>query len=226
MAFLDNFGGFSNTLVGWLTSTAFWITVMICIIGFFFGILVVRKRRKLNKIVLEKIDLGDGRIDYRLTKGGWFKKRFTLMGLWDYGSEFIFRLKDNSIVDNVSHQDYRMINGKLGIVVIRNPNDQKVLFPIHREFLSRNSMEMMNEVAPADYRDSAEKVIEQTDLEMQSKWQQYAPLIIIGVVVMITLIITILNTQYGKYMVDKAIQTIAEIKMTPCASVPSPSVVP
>lgn len=222
MSIFDNLGGYSGWMVSWLTSTAFWLFVMLIILGAFFGMLIIRKRRKFNKVVLELIDLGDGRFDFLITKGGWFKSKVTFFKLYDYGSEDRFKLKDGTIVDNVSQNDYRRILGKLGLVIVRNPNDPKIAFPVSRFWLSERSKQMMTEVAPADYRDSAEKCIEQVDLEMQSKWQQYAPLIIIGVVVMITLIITILNTQYGKYMVDKAVQTIAEIKSTPCAVIPSP----
>lgn len=221
MAIFDNLGGASSILLGWATSTAFWMLVMIFIVLMFFLMLYIRKRRKLNKAVIEMIDLGDGRFDFRLTRGGWFKAKTTLFGLYDYGSEERFKLKDASIVGNVSHNDYRMLNGKLALCVVRNPHDSKMVFPISRFYLSRDSKAIMSEVAPADYRDSAEKSIEQVDMEMQTKWQQYAPIAIIGVVIIISLVITILNTQYGKYMVDKALQTIAEIKSTPCAAIPS-----
>ena len=221
MAIWDSFGGIGGSVMSWITTTAFWVLLIFILLFVVLMFLIIRKSRKFDKIILEKIDLGDGRQDYKITKGGWFKSRFTLGGLWDYGSESRFRLKDMSLVDNVSQNDYRRINGKLGLVVVRNPHDPKIVFPINREFISRHSKAMMSEVAPADYRDAAEKAIEQVDQEMQSKWQQYAPLIIIGLVVMISLIITILNTQYGKYMVDKAIAVIQEIKSTPCGAIAS-----
>lgn len=223
MAFLDSLGGVGASAVGWMTTTAFWVFLMVAICIFSALILWIRKRRRMNKVVLEHYDLGDGRFDYRLTKGGWFKERFTLAGLWDYGNEDRFRLKDMTPVDNVSHNDYRMFNGKQCISVVRNPNDPKMVFPISRFYLSKNSRAIMAEVAPADFRDSAQKSIEQTDLEMTSKWQQYAPLIITGLVIIIALIITLLNTQYGKYMVDKATETILILKDTPCQAIPSPA---
>ena len=222
MAFLDSMGGFGNTAIGWMTTTAFWVFLMIVLVIFSGIILWIRKKRKMNKLVLEMYDLGDGRFDFRLGKGGWFKERFTLMGLWDYGNEDRFRLKDMTPVDNVSHNDYRLFNGKQCIAVVRNPNDPKMVFPISRFYLSQNSRAIMSEVAPADFRDSAQKSIEQTDLEMTSKWQQYAPLIITGLVIIIALIITLLNTQYGKYMVDKATETIIQLRNTPCMATPSP----
>jgi hypothetical protein len=223
MGFLDSFGGYGSIAVTYMTTTAFWILLMLVLIIGFFLILVVRKRRKFDKNVIELYDLGDGRFDFVFHKngGGWFKAKFTLMGLWDYGSEIRFRLKDMTPVDNISHNDYRTINGKKGIILIRNPHDTKMVFPISQFYLSKNSKLMMSEVAPADYRESAVKSIEQVDQEMTSQWQKYAPLIITGVVIIIALIITLLNTQYGKYMVDKAVAMIAEIKSTPCQVIPT-----
>lgn len=221
-------GGLGNTLsglgggvMGWVTTTAFWIFAFVFIGIAMIFILYIRKRRKFNKLVLEMYDLGDGRFDYVTSKGGWFKNRFTFFGLIDYGSEQRFRLKDMTPVDNVSHNDYRMFNGKPCITIVRNPHDSKIVFPISRFYLSQNSKIMMSEVAPADYRDAAEKSIEQTDLEMRSKWQQYAPLIAAGFIMIISLIITLLNTQYGKYMVDKSTEALIQIKQMTCGSVAS-----
>jgi len=221
MASMFDIGGLGGTAINWMMTTAFWIFLMVVLVIGFFGILIFRKRRKFSKIVLEMFDLGDGRFDYRLTKGGFFKSKFTLFGLWDYGIEDRFRLKDHSPVDNVSHNDYRYFNGKQCITVIRNPNDPKVIMPISKFYLTKETQEMMADVAPADFRDSAVKAIEQTDQEMMTKWEKYAPLVIIGVVVIISLVITLLNTQYGKYMVDKATEAILEIRQTPCGAAAS-----
>jgi len=211
--------GVTGSMMGYVTTTAFWILVIVVVIVFMFLFLYIRKRRRMNKFVLELYDLGDGRFDFLTTKGGWFKSRFTLFGLWDYGSENRFRLKDMTPVDNVSHNDYRRFNGKQALVVIRNPHDPKIVFPISRFYLSSNSKSIMSEVAPADYRDSAIKAIEQADAEMMSKWQQYAPLIVGGFVIIISLIITLLNTQYGKYMVDKSTETLMMIKQMSCSGI-------
>lgn len=221
MAIWDSFGGVGSTAMGWVTTTAFWIFVMIAIVVFAVAFLWIRKQRRMNKLVLEMFDEGQGRFNFRLTKGGWFKSRFTLGGLWDYGGENRFRLKDMTPVDNVSHEDYRQFNGKSCIVVVRNPKDPKIIFPISRFWTSSDSKKIMLQVAPADFRESASKCIEQVDQEMTSKWQQYAPLIITGLVIVIALIITLLNTQYGKYMVDKASTLIEIAKTTPCTAIPT-----
>lgn len=218
MAWTDSLGGISSTAMSWMTTTAFWIFLLLILTVFFIGVLWIRKKRKFTRLVLEHFDLGNGNFDWRLTKGGWFRNRFTLFGLWDYGTEQRFRLKDMTPVDNVSHRDYRLFNGKPAIAVIRNPKDARVVFPISKYYLSKDSKAIMAEVAPADYRDTAVKAIEEADKEMQSKWAQYAPIIVTGVVIIISLIITLLNTQYGKYMVDQATKVLLEIKSTPCGS--------
>lgn len=221
MGVFDSLGGYSSSIMSYATTTAFWIAVMFIIAGAFFLILKIRMARKLNKVVLNMIDLGDGRFDFQVTKGGWLKSKRTFFGLLDYGNEQRFYLKDKRFVDGVSQNDYRYVNNKLALVIVTNPHDSKLCYPISRFYLSKNSKVILSEVAPSDYRDSAEKCIEQVDLEMQNKWQQYAPMIIIGLVIMITLIITLLNTQYGKHMVDQATATILEIRNTPCSAVPS-----
>jgi hypothetical protein len=175
----------------------------------------------MNKSILEFFSLGNGHFDFATTKGGWFKNKFTFFGLWDYGSENRFRLKDMTPVDNLSHNDYRMLNGKQCIAIVRDPHDSKIVYPISKFYLSKDMKAIMSDVAPSDFRDSAVKAIEQADLEMQSKWQQYAPFIAIGIVVIIGLIITMLNTEYGKHMVDTAAKTLIEIKSTPCGSIAS-----
>lgn len=221
MAIFDSLGGVGGAALGWISSTAFWVFLIVIMLVVFIGILYIRKRRKLNKIVAEFYDEGDARCNFNLTKGGWFKEKLMFMGLWDYGSEFRFRLKDGSPVENVSHNDYRKINGKSGIMVMRNPHDQKICFPINKIFISPKSQAMMMEVAPADFRSAASKAVQDADNEMSSKWAQYAPIIITAIVIMISLIITLLNTQYGKYMVDKAVETMQIIKQTPCSSIAS-----
>ncbi len=221
MSFFDKFGGYSGMIMNYATTTAFWIFVMVLISMSIIVFLIFRKKRKLNKFVLEHIDLGNGNFDFRLTKGGFFKNKFTFFGLLDYGGEDRFRLKDGTPVDNVSHHDYRRFNNKLCIGILRNPHDPKMVFPISKYYVSKASRAIMAEVAPADYRDSAEKAIESADREMQTKWAQYAPMIVTGLVIVIALIITLLNTQYGKYMVDKTTQLIMELKTTPCSAIPS-----
>lgn len=199
-----NFGGIGGYLIQWSTSIGFWIiAVFLCGFAGLFA-LVLRRRRKLNKPVIEMYDLGNGHFDFMLTRGGWFKKRLTLMGLWDYGSEQVFRLKDKTPVYDVSHNDYRKIQGKNGIVVIRDPLDPKFAIPISQFFLHPKSRMLMAQIAPGDLRDAAVMAIEEASSEMKTKWEQYAPLIAIGFIGIVLVFSILLIAQYGKHNIDAA----------------------
>lgn len=202
MASIVDFGGLGGTVISWTTSIGFWI--VFCFLAGLIGLggLWLRKRRKLNKPVIQMYDLGNGVFDFDITKGGWFKKRFTLFNLWDYGSEQLFRLKDNTPVYDVSHNDYRKINGINGIVVVRDPLDPKFSIPISQFFLTKDSTKLLAQIAPADLRDSAVMAIESVDLEMRTKWQQYAPLVAIGFVGLVLIFSILLIAQYGKHNID------------------------
>jgi uncharacterized membrane protein (DUF485 family) len=212
-------GGIGATAMGWLSTSVFWvIAIALIVVAIILG-LVFRKNRKFDRPVLELYDLSnviydkEGRIDldnsvgifdFKLTKGGWFKNRFALGGLWDYGTEKIFRLKDMTPVYDVSHNDYRKINGKNGLVVVRNPNDSKFVIPISKFFISKDSRLALANIAPVDLRNAAINAIEQVDSEMQTKWQQLAPILTAAFLGIVLIFSILLITQYGKHMVDQS----------------------
>jgi hypothetical protein len=206
-----DFGSISGVLapvMGLMGSLMFWFlacgaTVIVGFIG-----LIFRKRRKMNMAVIEMYDISNGVFDFKLTKGGWFKHKMTFFGLWDYGNERRFRLADGTPIDDLSHNDYRRINGQNGIVVIRNPHDSKFAIPISKFILDKESMRLMAQIAPADLRDVAVKSISDVDTEMQNKWQQYAPLIAAGFIGLILIFSILLIAQYGKHNVDVTSDTM------------------
>jgi hypothetical protein len=201
-------GDWYGMLFGW-ANTGIIIVLLLALgaIGILGG-LYLRKRGKLNRPVIEMIDLGNGFYEFIQTKGGWFKKRFTFGGLWDYGNEKAFRLKDGTIVPEVTHNDYRIINGKKGLIVIRDPLDPKFAFPVSRFNLDKDSKMLMGNIASADLRDAAVTAIEQADAEMQMKWEKIMPYIAAGLILISIVIVVILMTQYGSHMVDKSSETL------------------
>lgn len=216
-----NLGGM---LGSWVTSIGFWIVVCFGLVFVGYLGLVLRKRRKFDKPVIEIYDLGnivknpDGSInltkstgifDFVTTKGGWFKNKFTFFGLWDYGSENLFRLKDMTPVYDVSHNDYRKINGVNGIVLIRNPNDSRFAIPISKFFLSSKSKAAIADIAPVDMRNAAVGAIENIDVEMKTKWEKIMPILAIGFVAIVLIFSILLIAQYGKHNIE---QTTALLK--------------
>jgi len=228
MAIFDSnvVSGFSNTAMSWLMSAGFWMLLCIVIVAVAWVALYFRKKRNLDKGVLEIVDKGtitflkDGTVDwtkssgicdfyYTAKGGGWFKNRFTLFGLWDYGNEKMFRLADGTPVYDISHNDYRRFNGKECLVIVRNPNDPKFVVPISKFYLSQNAKDVMLEIAPVDLRNAAGNALEQIDLEMQKKWEKWAPLLTVGLVALVLIFGVMLITQYGKQNIE---QTTALLK--------------
>jgi len=231
--------GMGGTFVSWMSSIFFWVIIIVTIL---IGCLVWlwnRKRKRMDKPVLELYDLSniaydkDGKIDlsksngifdFRNTKGGWFKNKFSLGGLWDYGNELLFRLKDMTPVYDVSHNDYRKIDGKNGLVIIRNPNDSRYAVPISKFFMSKDSKIALASIAPIDLRNAASNSIEQVDTEMQTKWEKYAPMITAAFIGLVLIFSILLITQYGKHMVDQAaiiLKNAGDVTMRNAANVVS-----
>ena len=228
-----NMGDLGGTIVSWLSTSIFWVILVAVILGAGIVWLFVRKNRRFDKPVLELYDLSNavydkngkidldksvGIFDFNITKGGWFKNKFSFGGLWDYGPEWLFRLKDMTPVYDVSHNDYRNINGRKGLVVIRNPNDSKFAVPISKFFISKDSKAALATIAPIDLRNAASNSIEQVDTEMQTTWQKWAPILTIGLVALVLIFSTLLITQYGKHMVDKAAEILAKVTETAVAN--------
>lgn len=210
MAF--DLGALSNSFVGPLAG---WLTSLggIMLVSFLCGFVAIiglwwRKRRKLDKEIIEMFDLGEGIFNFNHTKGGWFKKRFTLWGLWDYGNENMFRMADMTPVLDVTHHDYRYINGRLGIVVVRDPFDPKIVVPISKFKIDQKSKSLLAEIAPADLRDASEICIDQADQEMQKNWEKWAPLLVTGFVAIVLVFSILLIAQYGKHNVDVTAETL------------------
>lgn len=217
------FEGAGEAVVRWFSTSASWVLIISFIVAFFIGILLIRKYIiKMNKVVFLYIDLGNGRFDKIKTRGGWFKEKSTFFGLIDYKGENIFKIRDGRIINDVSLNDFRYYNQKkLSLDVYVKPDDSKMLFPISKFFIDEKTRTSLVQIAPADYRSAVTRAIEEAIEESKSKWAQYAPVIVLSGIILISLIITILNTQYGKYMIDKATETLLQIKSMSCGNAPN-----
>jgi hypothetical protein len=204
-------GGMSGVLYGWLSSGIFWAIAIIASGAAILAGLYFRKKRMMIYEVLELGTVDKTIKSFTFTRGGWFRKRFTFMDLWDYGTESMFRLADMTPVMDVTQDDYKIINGRKGLIVMRDPLDPKFAFPISNVSLDRKSKELMAEIASSDLRDAAVLAIDQADQEMQGKWQKIAPYVIGAIVILGSVFIIIFITQYGKHMVDKSSETLRYI---------------
>lgn len=199
MVFGMDTSGFTSGMFSMLSSLLFWLVLAVLFVVVVFGFLVIRKNRKLINPVFEITSLGRGKIGIKTGKkmrGGWFKQNTALLGLWDYGQEEIFRLKDNRIVLNISSEDFHEINGKMGVLVQRSPEDPRIVVPINKAKLENG--ELLTKIAPADYRGTVVDIIKKAEKETSDKLDKIMQYAFWGGIILFSFISIILITQMVK----------------------------
>lgn len=209
---------------GFLTifsSLFFWLGVILVLVISTFGYLFMRKRKKLIYPLVVLTDLGAGKIGakIRLKRGaGWFKKKSMFFGLFDFGGEDILRTWDKREIQNASSEDFHDINGRRGIICIRKSDDPSILLPVNKAGTSNRyeikggilvpvknlkviNIELLNEIAPADYRDASSKIIDNAEKETMSKWEKLAPYVVfgfLGIIFLVCIIFIVQMVQHGQ----------------------------
>ena len=185
-------------LFGWLSSVLFWGILIIIVFGLGIVILIGRKTRRLKFPVLEITRLGGGKIGVLKTKAGWFKTKTMFFGLIETGGEEILKTKKGKRILEASSEDYQDIGGKRGLIVIRKGDDPKILVPISKVDLDKTSNTAIMSIAPADYRDAANKLIDDAVNESRGIWERYLPMIMFSFMGIIFLVCIILIVQLVK----------------------------
>lgn len=196
MAFGLDTSAFTSGMFNILSSLLFWLILAVVLVIAVFGVLLIRKNRKLTNPVFEITSLGRGKIGIRTGKkmrGGWFKHHSTFFGLWDYGHEEVFKLKDNRIVLNISSEDFHEINGKMGVLVQRSPEDPRILVPINKARMENG--ELLTKIAPADYRGTVVDIIKKAEKETQDKMDKIMQYAFWGGIILFSFISIILITK-------------------------------
>ena len=194
-----NTSGFTGGMFALLNTAFFWLILAVVFVVVVFSLLLIRKKRKLTNPVFEVTSLGRGKVGIKTGKkmrGGWFKHNSTFFGLWDYGQEEIFKLKDNRIVLNVSSEDFHEINGRMGLLVQRSPEDPKILVPLSRVKLENG--ELLTKIAPADYRGTVVDIIKKAEKETSDKLDKVMQYVFWGGIIIFSFIAIILITQMVK----------------------------
>jgi len=198
MALMDT-SAFTGNLFGILTTFLFWIVLICFLIIIAFLFLVIKKGRKLSVPIIECTSLGRGKFGIKSgkkLKGGWFKHKTTLFGLWDYGYEEVFRTKDKRKVLSVSSEDYHEINGKMGLLCMRSPEDPKILVPISKAKVENG--DILFKIAPADYRSVVVDIVKSAEKETQDKIDKVMQYVFWGGIIIFSFIAIILITQMVK----------------------------
>lgn len=221
----------SGGILSMTSSFIFWGAVLIVLLIGVFGFLILRQRKKLIYPIIILTDLGAGKIGakIRTKKGaGWFKKKSMFFGLFDFGGEDILRTWDKREIQNASSEDFHDINGKRGLICVRKSDDPAILLPVNKVGTSNKyeignegelipiknmkitNIELLNQIAPADYRDASSKIIDNASKETMGKWEKIMPFIAIGGLAIIVLICIIFIVQMVKTSQDQAKDLILE----------------
>jgi len=191
-----NFFGIGGMLLDILTKGLFWAVILFFMLLIAFGILVIRKNKKLQYFTAIITDIGGGKIGLEMskkTRSGWFKSGTFLFGLFDYGREEYLKTKDGRKIQCGSSVDFHEINGRRGLIVKRKDDDPHILVPLTKIEIS--NLKLIGVIAPADFRDASVDIIKQAVKETKPQWEQIVQWIMLGGVIIFALISIILITQ-------------------------------
>lgn len=187
-------GDYTGMIMGWLLTPAIWLfLIMFFLIGVF-GILWLRKKRRLQYKCIELVDLKN-RAGFNNLKCGYFGTNLYLRGLWWSGEE-VLRTDTGEIIHNFSTEDFQEIDGERGVICYRNPLRQNILLPISQ--LDISNKDLIATIAPADYTETAVKIYENAVKETSTTMDKLLPIMMIGGIVVFALVSIIMITQMVK----------------------------
>lgn len=178
----------------WIT----WLLLGVLTIGVIFGGLLMRKKGKLRFPTVVIQDTGNGKVNIVSTKAGWFKSFKLLGGLYDYKGERRLEIADGRIVQKGGSADFHEINYRTGLILVEKEDDPKILLPVDRMKLDKESQDLIAKIAPADYRDASSKIIADSEKETSNSWEQIAQILLWGFMGVILFVSIILVIQYSK----------------------------
>lgn len=197
-------GGVGSVAMKAASSWLVWLLGGVLIILVLFGSLYMRKRGKMRYPTIIVEDLGSGKRNFILKKSGWFKSKKILGGLFDYAGERRLETSDGRIIQKGSSEDFHEFNYKTALVVQQKSDDPKILIPVGKFFLDKDSSHAIMEIAPADYRDASSRIMSDVDKETTATWQTIAQLLVFGFVGVILFVSIILTIQYTKNVMAEA----------------------
>ena len=181
-----------------MLSPLLWIIVIGVMILFSFGALWVRKQKKLEYMCYVIRTTGNGKVDMRTMKAGWFKTKKMLWGLFDYSGETNletggFRKPVNKIQGGSTY-DFHEIDGKKALICRMKDDDPKIVVPITKIDILNDSV--LAEIAGIDLRDASGDIIRKAEKETRNKTAEIVQWLIMGGVIMLALVVIIMSYQF------------------------------
>jgi hypothetical protein len=181
-----------------MLSPLLWIVVIFVMILFSFGALWVRKQKKLEYMCYVIRTTGNGKVDMRTMKAGWFKTKKMLGGLFDYSGEANletggFRKPVNKIQGGSTY-DFHEIDGKKALICRMKDDDPKIVVPITKIEILNDKL--LAEIAGIDLRDASGDIIRKAEKETRNKTAEIVQWLIMGGVIMLALVVIIMSYQF------------------------------
>jgi len=194
--------------LSFLWSWVFWLIFAFLVVGVTFGSLYFRKKRKYTYPCLVLNNIGSGKLGVEKKKAGWFKTNKLLFGLIDHSGERRLEVNDGRIVQQGSTQDFHEIGFKRGLIVRAKDDDPKVLVPIKRAEIKNG--ELLESIAPADYRDASEKIMREAQKETISNMERIMTIVGFMLIVIVLFICIILVIQFANNNIQEANKILDE----------------
>jgi len=197
-SFVTSIGGVVHSLV-------YILIIIPLMIGLFFLVLwAVKNRRYIYSILIYR-DLGNGKSLWIRRKAGYFKSGKSFFGLMDRTGEERLETKGGwnkpiQIIESTSDNDMIDIDFKKGFMCMQKADDRKILVPIHS--VSCSNLELITTIAAADFRDSANRILQRNERELQTNWEKYQPMIAMLVLGIIMLIMLVMVMQFATGAID------------------------
>ena len=182
------------------------------------GIFAVLYGLRLSKYVfpvIVMVDLGNGKMGiHSKVKAGWFRSETKFFGLIESAGNRAMMTNDKPPrkVENVSTKDFQEINGKRGLVAQQKADDPTILVPIHR--MNVTNEELLNEIAPADYRDASVKIMNRAESELKGGLNKMLSLAAPFVYALMLFICIMIIVSFGNHQIE----TILKIVQTASSS--------
>jgi len=195
----------TSAITGFVLSPLIWILVIFFLVIIGVGSLWIRKQRKLEYSCVVMRNTGNGKVDLKTCKAGWFKTNSMLGGLWDYGLEEELRTggwrKPVDKIQGGSTIDFHEINGRRGLICRRKDDDPKILVPLTR--LEVENDKLLATIASVDLRDAAVGIIRKAEHETRNRTAEIVQWVLMGGVILLALVVIIMSYQFvGRAQAD------------------------
>lgn len=184
-----------SIIMQWIVNPILWFFILLILVAGIFISLLIRKNKRLIYPVIEVVDLGNGKACLNNLMAGYYGKKLHLKGLWWTGEE-ILRVKSGEIIRDLSSTDFKEIDNKRGIVVVRDMFDSRILVPVSK--IEIKGKELLIEIAPSSYVeacvDSFKDAVEETT-DFKDKLLSYG---VMALLIIFSLMAIIFIIQYVK----------------------------